>query len=83
MLDESLPFVDLAMKEKGQYRAALFTDDDLYFDSISTKEMHVYKPFTLNAKNWKFMSFTSREYWQNPEGMKSKIQNLFLKSKGN
>jgi superfamily I DNA and/or RNA helicase len=83
LLDESLPFVDLAMKEKGQYRAALFTDDDLYFDSISTKEMHVYKPFTLNAKNWKFMSFTSREYWQNPEGMKSKIQNLFLKSKGN
>ena len=83
LLDESLPLVDLAMKEKGKYRAALFTDDDLYFDSISTKEMHVYKPFTLNAKNWKFMSFTSREYWQNPEGMKSKIQNLFLKSKGN
>lgn len=79
-LDTSLPFVDLAIKENNHYRGALFTDDDLYFDSISIKETHVYKPFTLSKKNWKFMGLTSREYWQDPEGMKGKIENLFLKS---
>lgn len=81
VLDQSLPFVDLSMKEGDQYRAAIFTDDDLYFNSISTKEMHVYKPFTLSSKNWKFVGFTSREYWQNPKGMKSKIENLYLNTK--
>ncbi|MEQ6120567.1 AAA domain-containing protein [Reichenbachiella sp. MALMAid0571] len=80
-LDTSLPFVDLAIKEKQEYRGAIFTDDDLYFDSVSIKETHVYKPFTLSHKNWKFMALTSREYWQDPEGMQSKIENLFLKTK--
>tara|TARA_R110000868_G_scaffold405610_1_gene685158 strand:- start:622 stop:1854 length:1233 start_codon:yes stop_codon:yes gene_type:complete len=80
-LDTSLPFVDLSIKEKNEYRGAIFTDDDLYFDSVSIKETHVYKPFTLSHKNWKFMALTSRAYWQDPEGMKSKIENLFLKTK--
>ncbi len=79
-LDSQLPFVDLAIKAQNKYQAAVLTDDDLYYDSISVKEMHVYKPFALSYKNWKFLGLTSREYWKNPDNVISKIDHLYLKT---
>ncbi|MFY0650817.1 MAG: DUF4011 domain-containing protein [Cyclobacteriaceae bacterium] len=79
-VDQSLPFVDATIKGGDKYHAAIFTDDDLYFDSISVKEIHVYKPFALGTKNWPAIALSSRQHWQDPETMKSKIENLFLKN---
>jgi len=35
-----------------------------YYQSVSAKETHVYNPFTLSSKNWKFRGVFSRELWQ-------------------
>jgi superfamily I DNA and/or RNA helicase len=39
---------------------AIFTDDDLYFQSRSAKEIHGYVPQTLRSKNWSVQKHYSR-----------------------
>jgi len=63
-ISESLPFSDLTLKKDDQYLGLILTDDDLYYQSVSAKETHVYNPFTLSSKNWKFRGVFSREVWQ-------------------
>jgi hypothetical protein len=63
-LSEELPFSDLTIRDKKNYHGLILTDDDLYYQSISAKETHVYNPFTLTSKNWKFRGVFSRELWQ-------------------
>ena len=60
-----MPFADITIINQGKYAALLLTDDDLYYQSPSVKDSHVYTPFTLSAKHWKFRGIFSREYWQN------------------
>lgn len=78
--DRSLPFSDLAIKEDGKYSGVIFTDDDLYFKSISIKDTHVYSPFTLSSKSWKFLGLFSREYWHDKDIVKDKIRRLLNKN---
>ncbi|MBC7920591.1 MAG: DNA helicase I, partial [Ferruginibacter sp.] len=59
-----LPFADLTIKDDEVYQALLLTDDDLYHQSLSSKEAHAYVPFALQAKNWQFKRMYSREYWK-------------------
>ncbi len=66
---EEMPFADLTVKKGKKYLGLVLTDDDLYYQSISIKDMHVYTPFTLSFKNWKFRAFSSREYWHNKENI--------------
>jgi hypothetical protein len=61
---EELPFADLTIKDDHHYYGLILTDDDLYYQSVSAKETHVYNPFTLSSKNWKFRGVFSRELWQ-------------------
>lgn len=63
-LIEGLPFADLTIKDNHLYYGLILTDDDLYYQSVSAKEIHVYNPFTLTSKNWKFRGVFSRELWQ-------------------
>lgn len=72
-LTGDLPFADMAIKSNGDYLGLVMTDDLLYQQSISVKESHVYKPFTLSRKNWQFRQFFSREYWHDPEAIKERI----------
>ena len=72
-LANELPFTDLSVKQGKAYKGLVLTDDDIYHQSISVKEPHVYRPFTLHSKNWEFISFTSRQFWHNKEGMKEKL----------
>lgn len=80
-MDRSLPFVDLALREGDVYKGVVFTDDELYYNSISIKDTHVYAPFTLSSKKWKFQGIFSREYWQDRESVKDKVARLIGKSK--
>ncbi len=69
-LTPTLPFSDLTLfseDKKTNYLGLVRTDDELYYQSVSAKEMHAYLPFILNEKGWKHKSVYSREYWQNPE----------------
>jgi superfamily I DNA and/or RNA helicase len=63
-ISEEMPFADLTLKTEEDYHGVILTDDDLYFQNVSSKEAHVYNPFTLAMKNWKFRGVFSREYWQ-------------------
>lgn len=63
-ITDELPFADLTLRDPAQYYGLILTDDDLYYQSVSAKETHVYNPFTLSSKNWKFRGVFSRELWQ-------------------
>jgi len=66
-ISEELPFSDLTINNGKQYYGLILTDDDLYYQSVSAKETHVYNPFTLSSKNWKFRGVFSRELWQDKD----------------
>jgi len=66
-VSEELPFSDLNINDGKQYYGLILTDDDLYYQSVSAKETHVYNPFTLSFKNWKFRGVFSRELWQDKD----------------
>ena len=70
---DELPFADLTVKYQDQYKALLITDDDLYFESPSIKDVHVYTPFTLSKKQWRFRGFFSREWWSHREQLEETI----------
>lgn len=79
-IDHTLPFVDLALKYKDQYLAAIITDDDLYHQDISIKASHVYRPFTLKQKNWTFNMISSRQYWMDASHIKERINRMIARS---
>lgn len=79
-MDHTLPYVDLAVKYKDHYLAALITDDDLYHKDISIKASHVYRPFTLKQKNWTFNMLSSRQYWMDSEHVKERINRMITRA---
>jgi hypothetical protein len=72
-IKEEMPFADLTIKSDDEYLGLVLTDDDLYHQSISIKDMHIYTPFTLSAKNWKFVGIYSREYWHNKDVIRERL----------
>ena len=72
-IKEEMPFADLTIKSGDKYMGLIITDDDIYHQSISIKDMHIYTPFTLSAKNWKFIGVHSREYWHDKEAIKDRL----------
>ena len=72
-LKEELPFADITVVKDDQYAGLLITDDDLYYQSPSVKDSHVYTPFTLSGKHWKFRGIFSREYWQNSNNVTEEL----------
>lgn len=72
-LMKELPFADLTIKEQNTYHSLILTDDDLYFQSLSTKDAHAYTPFLLRKKNWPFIRVYSREYWRDKQKLQEKV----------
>ncbi|MEM1405383.1 MAG: AAA domain-containing protein [Bacteroidota bacterium] len=68
-VQEELPFADITIKTDNRYVGLILTDDDLYFQSPSIKDIHVYTPFILSKKNWSFTGVFSREYWKNSQAI--------------
>lgn len=68
-----LPFADITIKQDDKYQGLLMTDDQLYHQAISIKDPHVYTPFILHHKKWKFRGFFSREYWRNQERVEEQL----------
>ena len=69
-----LPFADITISSNSNYLGVISTDDDLYYQSPSIKDFHVYTPFTLSAKHWKYKGFFSRNYWQNREATEEELR---------
>jgi len=76
-----LPFADITIKQDGYYLGLIITDDDLYYHSQSIKDLHVYTPFTLSAKKWKFRGAFSREFWNDKERVAEAIQRFIGQNK--
>ncbi len=64
---ENLPFVDLMVWKDADSAKLIFTDDDLFYESYSAKEVFAYRPMELQKKNWEYTFSLSRKYWTNPE----------------
>ena len=77
VVTDELPFADLTIKQDGKYRGLLITDDNLYHQAISVKDPHVYTPFILHHKKWKFMGVFSREFWNNKQQLEDQLM-LFI-----
>ncbi len=76
---EEMPFADLTVKRGNEYLGLILTDDELYYQSMSIKDMHIYKPFTLAAKNWRFQGIYSREYWHDQTYVKERLKRFVEK----
>lgn len=80
-----LPFADLTILEqlehKVNYLGLLMTDDDLYYQSPSAKEAHVYRTELFRDKHWKFKNIYSRQFWQNPDHVYDEIYR-FIQTRG-
>lgn len=78
-IEEELPFADLTLKNTQQYLGLINTDDDLYYENPSVKDIYAYKPFMLSKMNWKNLGFNSRNYWLNKEEIYERFQNFIRK----
>lgn len=80
--ERELPFADLSIKNtENQYIGLINTDDDIYYQSESAKDIHAYRPLLLTAKHWKFKNIYSRQYWQQNEQAKEEV-NRFIMTDG-
>jgi len=76
------PFADLTIKnQEGRYIGLVNTDDDLYFQSESAKDMHAYRPTHLALKNWKSKNIYSRQFWLQKQEVEDEV-NRFIKTDG-
>ncbi|RED99735.1 AAA domain-containing protein [Marinoscillum furvescens] len=72
-LRKSLPFADLTVTKEQSYQGLILTDDELFHDTLSSKEAHSYRQNHLIQKNWPFVQFYSREYWMNRSQTREKL----------
>jgi superfamily I DNA and/or RNA helicase len=76
------PFADLTLKnQENKYIGLINTDDDLYYQSESAKDMHAYRPHLLLSKNWKVKNIYSRQFWQQQEEVEDAL-NRFIQTDG-
>ena len=81
-LEDDLPFADLSIKDSEGYKGLIMTDDDLYHDSVSSKQAHAYWPFIMTKKNWPFSNFHSREFWLDKEQSREKLLKFLNRGAG-
>jgi len=67
-------YADLSIKLKNEYLGLLFTDDDYFYNSLSSKEVFAYRPAHIKSKNWPVDMILSREYWMQKNKTKDKLR---------
>lgn len=80
-IQKTLPFADLTVQFQQENSGLILTDDDLYFDTLSSKEAHSYRQAHFIEKNWPFVQFYSREFWINRTKTKEKLEKFVLRLK--
>jgi len=74
--ENRFPYFDFTVKKGERQVGALFTDDNLYFQSPSVKADHVLTPQMLELKNWPFVRVYSRNFWQDPDKFFNEVSKL-------
>ena len=67
VIAEEMPFSDLTVKKENLFVCLIITDDDIYHQSTSAKDFHVYTPLNLQSKHWKIFYINSRQFWHDKE----------------
>ncbi len=81
-LNEDLPFADLTVKKSGEYKGLIMTDDDLYFEGVSAKQAHAFRPFIMAKKDWPYTNLHSREFWLDKESSRDKLLKFLNRGAG-
>lgn len=82
-ISQQVPFADLSVTSNSRVTGLIVTDDDLYHQSVSVKEPHVYLPFAFKEKNWKYKMFYSREYWHDKLAVQEKVLKFINQAENN
>lgn len=61
---DELPFADVSALLGAKHKGLIMTDDELYRQNPSVKDLHASLPAVLENKNWKYLRTYSRNYWQ-------------------
>lgn len=65
--DENYAFSDFILKKDQLYFGLLHTDDELYYESLSSKSDHGLFPRLCQEKGWKHKMLFSRNWWADKE----------------
>jgi len=74
--EDAFPFYDLAAQQGKRYHGAIFTDDNFYYESLSTKAPHALLPQLLKMKNWPNIRVYSRNYWSDKKRFENELKGL-------
>ncbi len=75
-LEKNHPYADLTLSESKQYKALVFTDDDLYHDTLSAKQAYAYQVSHLSEKKWESARVYSREFWMDRATVVDRLEKL-------
>ncbi|MFT6866729.1 MAG: superfamily I DNA and/or RNA helicase [Cyclobacteriaceae bacterium] len=79
-INQELPFADLTVKVNGQYSGLILTDDDLFFETLSSKEAYNYRFEHFQEKHWPYVQFYSREYWIDQQQAQEKLEKFLYRT---
>lgn len=66
-MKDVLPFADVSAHLENNNVGLILTDDELYRQNPSAKDLHASMPNLFEKKKWKYMRIYSRNYWQDHE----------------
>lgn len=72
-LPNALPFADLVLSKAGKPEGVVLTDDSVYFQTLTAKEVHAYTPCLLQQKNWTYLRVFSRNWWTDREKIEHQL----------
>lgn len=64
---DALPFTDVSASLTDNKVGLILTDDELYWQNPSVKDLHASLLQLLENKKWKYLRTYSRNYWQDPD----------------
>jgi hypothetical protein len=64
---DELPFADVSASMENSNVGLILTDDELYRQNTSVKDLHASQLQLFEYKNWKYVRTYSRNYWQDKE----------------
>lgn len=74
--EDVFPYYDLTAQQNELLKGAIFTDDNFYYESLSSKAPHALLPQLLRKKNWPYVRVYSRNYWSDKKRLENDFKGL-------
>ena len=76
-LKKKYQHTDLIISNQENDLGTILTDDEIFYNAISSKEVFAYYPHLISEKKWPNTRVFSRQYWMDREGLDKRL-NKFL-----